>query len=490
MPIKKEVIWTDSITPAAYLQELYLAYPYDIEEALVYSLLESEPVLSSALWNFIDYARHVHKYQILAKPKKQCDLTPLYITMCQYAQRNHTVLHTHQFQFDAILHVRKYTMHNPYAYLPLEQVYFVDQIQLLIPPSINLCSPQSAFMIENAEEFPYHGLSFNATDFLALSIRIADQNGILYLPKKQIGLLCACASLYQIDEPAPHADFILLYGIANKYTKLCTYYDATNQLYVGLAMGEENINSLENLKAMIMTLFNSTCLRKQDYPLHASMVCFHFPKRDIGVVLAGEENSGKSEIMDALMHLCDKRQIPYTKIFDDQGTLHYLDNEIVATGTEIGAYIHGDALPRERILTNVFSSVLVKEDTSTHFLTPFTNYEETCRFHKVDILLYLDNYEKAKGIKQIDDLEAAFQIFHSGKYRGHGKKQPSYSPFFNPLGPYQNKELAGSILRQFLSYIFLSSIYVGILFTRCTPSYKEHAYHRFAKQVLTLLQKE
>lgn len=488
MSTRKEILWIDTITPAAYLQALYLAYPYDIEEELVYSLLDKEPIACPALWDFIDYARHVHKYQILSQPTQPCDLTPLFLTMCQYAQRNHMVLHTHQFQFDAILHTCHYPIHNPYADLPFEDVSFVDQIQLLIPPSIDLDSLQLTSLIENAQAFPFRGLSFNASDFLALSIRIADQNGILYLPKNQIGLLCACASLYQIDVPNPDYDFILLYGIANASSKRCTYYDATNQVYVGLVMGSEPMDSFENLKTMIMTLFNSTCLRKHDYPLHATMVKFHFPQQDIGIVLAGEENSGKSEIMDALMKLCDEQAITYTKIFDDQGTLHYLDNEVVATGTEIGAYIHGDALPRERIFANVFSSVLVHEHTTTHFLTPFTTYEETCCFHKVDILLYLDNYAKTKGIKQVHDLEEAYQIFYNGKHLKHGDIHPSYSPFFNPLGLHQNEEQASLILRQFLTYIYLNNLYLGILYTRCSPSRKEHAYQRFAKQILQLLQ--
>lgn len=483
-----ELILEEQVVPKQYLSALLRLYPYDIEETLVYSLLKPNPFPHKAILDFIEFARHIHKYHIVKKTKDMPLLEPLFVTMCRVSQRNQMVLHTHQFCFDATLHACAYNIHNPYAHLPLQSIYFVDSIHLHKPASIDTQVDTTLMAITISPTFLFQDLSINACDFLALSIQIADKHGIVFLPARQLGLLCACASLYQIEKPAMQNDFFLLFGISSSKECRSIYFDETNNMFIGLVSGKQSCASFGCLKDMIVTLYHSICIKKHDYPLHAAMITLHFPTRDIGLILAGEERSGKSEIMDALLHICEAASLPCTKVFDDQGTLHDLDNDIYATGSEIGAYIHAEALPRSSIFENIASSVMVKEhNQTTHFLTPFTTHEETLRFHKVDMCIYLDSYTKAKGYHTLDDIGQAISLFQTGIHYKQRHIGPAYSPFFNPFGPAQYPAESTLLLRKYLEIMFLNNIKVGIFYSHYVNTKKVRIYERYANELLQMI---
>ena len=62
--------------------------------------------------------------------------------------------------------------------------------------------------------------------------------------------------------------------------------------------------------------------------------------------------SGKSELLDACLRVCEQKGLSAAPVYDDHGTLHYLDEEIVSTGGEIGALKN---ITHSRI-TSVFST--------------------------------------------------------------------------------------------------------------------------------------
>lgn len=461
-----ELTLYDTITPQAYLQQLLQLYPYDIEKELVFSLLQ-EPMHHPSLLDFIDYARQVRKYVIHYGKETDGHLDALFTTMCKLSQRNQMVLHTHQFQFDASLHACFYHIPYPYAHLPWNAIPFIDEIHLHKPMSITMHSPHKSIPISYVHHFPYQHISMDAEDFFALSIQIVDRHGIVFLPRRHIGLLCACATLYQIEKPTKQHDFYLVYGLCAPTETMQMYWDATNEVAIGLVEGRDNFDHFSYVKDMINTLYHSLCLKKHDYPIRAAMVQVHMPSNDIGILLCGQEQSGKSELLDAFACLLQTHHIPYTKVFDDQGTLHNLDNDMYATGTEIGAYLHVDALPYVRIFDNLSASMILKEQNDVcALLLPFTTHEETSRFHKVDICIYLDTKTTAKGYTTLASPQESFPYFQQ------------HFPF-DTVEQENHRALSDTLLEQFLNTMFLNDIEVGVLHTH-RHTHDSHIYQRLA----------
>lgn len=469
MKPRYELTLYDTITPQTYLQQLLQLYPYDIEKELVFSLLK-EPLEHPSLLAFIDYARSIRKYAIHYGKEIDCHLDALFTTMCKLSQRNQMVLHTHQFQFDASLHACFYPISYAYAHLSWNAIPFIDEIHLHKPMSITMHSRHKHLPISYVQQFPYQHISMDAEDFFALSIQIVDRHGIVFLPRSHIGLLCACATLYQIEKPTKQNDFYLVYGLSAQKETMQMYWDATNEVAIGLVKGRDNFDHFSYVKDMINALYNSLCLKKHDYPICAAMIQVHMPKNDIGILLCGQEQSGKSEILDAFATLLQTHHISYTKVFDDQGTLHYLDNDIYASGTQIGAYLHVDALPHVRIFDNLSASMILKEqDKVAALLLPFTTYEETSRFHKVDVCIFLDTTKTTKGYRMLESPKEAFPYFQQ------------HFPF-DVATQEDAPSLSDTLLEQFLNVMYLNAMEVGLLHTR-RRTQDQHCYQRLAKRL-------
>lgn len=489
MKNQHELVLYEDVTPHTYLTRLLAIYPYDIDHEIVYSLLSKHPSTSGALLSFIDYARSIQTYRILKTNQEQDQLSSLFVHMCEVSQRNQTVLHTHQFQLDATLYIKDVKFHNPYAHLPLQNIPFIDHIHLQEPLSITMDTIDEDAPIHLSNQFIYRDISLQATDFIALSIQITDMSGIVFLPRHQIGLLLACASLFQITPPSHNSDFFLIYGLIAKETSSEIYMDQTNNLYIGLMKGVQTLHHINPLKDMIMTLYNSLCLKKHDYPLHAAMIQLHFPQRTLGLVLVGEANTGKSNLMDRLFHICKQKQIPFTKVFDDQGTLHYMDDELYATGSQIGACVHINDLPKCSIFEHLSASIQIqRKQQTTHLIIPYTSFQETLTFHKVDALYYLNNLEQKKGLQIIDDLQVAITMFHQGLYRKKGCRKPQSSPFVNPYGCVQQESISYALLCEFLNLLFIRNVEIACLHTRVMMRQSQASSTALAMLIFTHLQ--
>ena len=453
-----------TITEQIYLQQLLLLYPYDIEKELVFSLLE-EPMHHPSLQSFIDYARQIRKYVIHYEPTCDCHLDALFTTMCKLVQQNQMVLHTHQFAFDASLHACFYKMSYPYAHLPWSKIPFIDQIHVHKPMSITMHSTYHYGCITYAKQFPYQAISMAAQDFFALSVQIVDRHGIVFLPRQHMGLLCATATLYQIEKPTKQNDFYLLYGLSTQEEHMQIYWDATNEVSIGLVSGKKNFDHFTYVKEMITALYHTLCVKKQDIPLHGSMLQVHMPQNDIGILLCGQQQSGKSELLDAFACLLQAHHITYTKVFDDLGSLHYLDNDIYATGGEIGAYLQVDALPYMRIFDNLSASMILNEQQHVQaLLLPFTTHEEALRFHKVNFCIFIDPAKQTKGYTTLPCPQAALPYFHQTQ------------------SIMDARTCKISLLEDFLNIMYVNGLEVGVLPIHHHKS--DHAlYQRLAKQL-------
>lgn len=483
--MKKQLLFEESVNAQDYLKALLALYPYDIEEAMVYSLLEKTTVPHPVLLSFISWFQTVEKYHLCFHHNDQdATLLHLFEKMSTLSQMNPSVLRPHHFAFDAILELAPHSLTHPYAHLPFEQIPFIERIQLHHIPLLQMPTYQDV-PIQRSCSFIYRDISMDASAFLALSIQIADKRGVIFLSKECLSLALCIASTYPLVSVDDHQDFLLIFGLSQAQHVREYYYDETNELLIGLVGGDSSMHHFRYLKEMVQTLYNSICLQKHDLPLHASMLKIYIEKKVYGLVFAGESASGKSEILMALCRLCHKLGISCLPLYDDHGTWHYLDNEIVSTGGEVSGCTKISYMRKEDVFGQFADSMfLQEEDGAIYQITPLSAYLQTVKFHKVTHVFYLDTVSRDHGYHRLYDLDECTELFLKGPYRNEAHEICS-SFFFNPLGPHQEQERTAQLVRDFLTILYVQDIPVYSLCTDGTPYQKERLFDELAKLILT-----
>lgn len=483
--MKKELLFEEELSAKDYLSKLISIYPYDIEKEMVYSLLSKTTYPHPVLLNFIAYFQTIQKFQIMKKnTPPSTALLHLYTKMSSLAQKNNSVLHTHHYAMDATFFIRHHTFSHPYAHLPFNKIPFLDDIHLHTVPIYHMPLLLAQTPIIKQQTFIFRDISMDASAFYALSIRIADKQGIVYIAKDCLSLAICTAAMYSLCPPCVHQDFILIFGLSGNKNKREYYFDKTNELLIGLVSGDANMHHFLYLKEMILTLYNSICISKHDLPLHAAMIEIKMPTNTYGIVFAGEQGTGKSEMLLAMLHLCNALDIPCTPLCDDHGTLHYLDNEIVSTGGEIGSCKNINDMKKSDVFTDVTSGIFLQEEHgSIYQITPLITHKQSMEFHKVTHIFYLDNVSKEKGYARIQTLPQCQEIFLKGSYR-NAEHVVCSSFFFNALGPYQQQASTTQLVNDFFTILFIQDIPIYILHTRMNRLQKETLFDRMASRIL------
>lgn len=482
--MKKQLLFKDTVTAHSYLEACLKAYPYDIEEKMVYSLLQDTTYPHPVLLSFISYFQTVEKYHLYTKKiLLEEELWKLFEKLSLLSSMNASVLRPHHFAFDATFEVVHHTLAHPYAHLPLERIPVIDRIQLHHVPLLSMPT-HKPIEIVRSHTFIFRDISMDASTFLALRIRIADKQGIIFLSKECLSLALCLAQSYTLAPLSVHQDFILIFGLSQAHNVCEYYYDETNELLLGKVAGDASMHHFLYLKEMIQTLYNTICLRKHDLPLHASMLGIQLHQQRYGLVFAGESGTGKSEILMAMVRLCKARGIACTPLYDDHGTWHYLDNEIVSTGGEVSSCMKISYMRKRDVFDSFADSIFLREDDGDVYqITPLLPYAQTIQFHKVTHVFYLDTVSREHGYIRMYDLDECMELFIKGPYRNQlGKISSSF--FFNPLGPQQAKEETTELVRDFLTILYVQDIPVYSLYTGGTASRKVHLFEELAMVIL------
>lgn len=465
---KYELYMEGEISNKQYLSILINEYPYDIDETIVYSLLNKNTYPHPSLLEFIRYFANISKFHIITRESESThSLTQLWERMSTLHQMNDHILHTHRFSFVAHLKVKKYNINNPYAHLPLQKVLFLDQITLHHNPVLKTRQQIFQDTISKSTHFIYRDLSMNAQDFLAVAIRISNQYGIIYIPKRCISMILAITQLYDVVKPPTHINFICIYGVSSNKHLNTFYYDETNDLTIGLVCGDSSIEYFDYVKKMIACLYNNICIKKHDLPIQASMVEIKHHQQTFGVVFIGNAHCAKSEMANVMCELSN-HDFSVLCIFDDFGTLHYLDNDIWATGSEIGSFVQINTVDKKHILSYLHDSILMNvHHENAHVILPASTHDDSFAFHHVDAVFYLNNYEDKSGFIFIDQLKQAKEIFIEGRFIDiFNEDQSIKSTFFaNPFGVSQNKDTCLELIDNFFNVMYINNIEMGVIYT-------------------------
>lgn len=284
----------------------------------------------------------------------------------------------------------------------------------------------------------------------------------------------ANANLFQLatrKEVAENkVDGILVFGYPDG-TETCTYtYDQEADLWVGKVPYMEMIEYFGYMKKMVLTMHNAIMMSKGRLPVHGSMINLRFRgNRSLGVCFIGDSGAGKSEVIEAMDLLKHPDLLSMDIIFDDMGSFLIENGQVLAQGSEIGAFIRLDDLDKGSPYKSMDRAIFMNPDsTNARIVVPVTAYHVITKKHPIDFLFYANNYENKVGYrlaKQANDIK---DVFVEGKRMAMAtthEKGLSTTYFANPFGPMQDQATCDGLLERFFKVLTESGVPVGEVYT-------------------------
>jgi len=148
--------------------------------------------------------------------------------------------------------------------------------------------------------------------------------------------------------------------------------------------------------------------------------------------------------------------------------------EIVGIGTEIGAFLRLDDLKPGYAFGQIDRAIIMSANrVNARIIMPITPYERVIKEHKIDFVLYANNYEEINDdhplIERLENAQRALSIFQEGAVMSKGTTTSTglvHSYFANIFGPPQYRELHDKIAKKFFKLFFEHNIFVGQMRTR------------------------
>lgn len=387
--------------------------------------------------------------------------------------RNTRVYRQIQAGTNACVSVRKVKTKLPQLYAPLYDIPFIDSVLLRTPMLIYPKSNKRTGMFEERDTNPIHEFSGNKHEWLCYPCKIGSLLAFIYLHRDYIASGVSLANLFElasVEECNKKPDLICLFGNEDNQNQTSFYHDDEHDIWVGCVSYGPLIDYFGYIKKMSLTLHNLAMMQKGWLPIHGAFVNITLRNGvKKGIMLMGDSGAGKSESIEALRALGKETIRNIEVVFDDMGSIHIEDGIPYGQGTEIGAFIRLDDLDKGTPYRDMDRSIFMNPDSSNaRVITPAAPYDIVSKNHKIDLFCYANNYDKAIGMREIDDIEEAKAIYKEGKRMALGTTQEvgiSCTYFANPFGPMQKQEICDPLIDEVFSILKKNHVYVGEIFT-------------------------
>ena len=287
-------------------------------------------------------------------------------------------------------------------------------------------------------------------------------------------------------------DILYIYGVKDFENEMKTvfYNDKENNMIIGYANYNEDIDYFGYMKKMILTLHNIRMIEKGKLPIHGAMVNIVMKNgKTFNIAIMGDSGAGKSESLEAFRALSEKYVKDMKVIFDDMGT--FVLNETTspkAYGTEIGAFVRLDDLDTGYAYKEIDRSIFMNPDKiNSRIIIPIASYNDIMKGYPIDMFLYANNYEEGEEIEFFNSSEEAIPVFKAGKRMAKGttsEKGLVDSYFANPFGPVQNIAKTDILIEKFFEDMFKKGVKVGQIRTQLGIKGKEKDGPKRAAQKL------
>jgi energy-coupling factor transporter ATP-binding protein EcfA2 len=316
--------------------------------------------------------------------------------------------------------------------------------------------------------------------------------------------MCNLFQLANDSDLAKKPDALFIYGVPGtvldglaKYSTVF-FDDDENGIFVGAIPDRPEFGYFGYLKKMILTLHNSIVIKMGNMPFHGAMVKIMLQgNKEATILLMGDTGAGKSETLEAFRVLADKYIRQLTIIADDMGSIELDSNGYpIGYGTEIGAFLRLDDLQPGYAFGHLDRSIIFNpSQVNARIVFPVTNFETVIAGHKIDYILYANNFEEIDTehpvIEKFSSAEWALDIFSEGAVMSKGTTTSSglvHSYFANIFGPPEYKELHDEIAAKHFASFFKHNIFVGQMRTRLgIPGYESSGPREAALELLKII---
>ena len=375
----------------------------------------------------------------------------------------------------------RFTYHHSYS--NLQNIAFVTSILTRPPFMVYSKSNTRTGYFKEIEKNPLADLAINKLHYFAFPIKVGPLLAFVYIHRDflhhGIGLsnLFEMATYDEFKDRKP--ELVYVYGIRESDFDCTYYHDKDENMYIGFVSRANKNDYFGYLKKMLLTLHNVYMIDQKRLPIHGAMVSVILKNDRVkNIVVIGDSGAGKSETLEALRTIGSDYIRQMDVIFDDMGTFLYHHKHVVAQGTEIGAFVRLDDLDTGYAYKEMDRAIFLNPDqVNARVILPISYYEYIIKYHKIDMVLYANNYEdKDEGLKIFDNIDDALNCFRDGKRFAKGTTSEVglvSSYFANPFGPYQKEAETEPLLVDYFKSIMDQHIPLGEIYTRLAIPGKE-----------------
>ncbi|OED59281.1 hypothetical protein [Acholeplasma laidlawii] len=393
---------------------------------------------------------------------------------------------------------------NPWTYdapyTKLTDNRFVTGIVITPPLMIYSKSNTRTGLFKEVFNNPLKDIELHKNDYVVVAIKVGPFLTYAYIHNKfmkyavTLGSLFEMVSFQEYKDKKP--DLIYVYGINESKYDGTYFHDKENDIYAGFVSIDDKNDYFGYVKKMLLTLHNVKMIHEKKLPIHGAMFRLQLKGgKTKHVVIIGDSGAGKSETIESLRVVGEGKVTSIEIIYDDMGTFDIKDGKIVSYGTEIGAFVRLDDLDQGYAYKQIDRAVFLNPNkTNARVVLPAADYEFVMKDHKVDLLLYANNYDETKsGLEIFDASDDAAKIFEDGKRMAKGTTSEvgmTSTYFANPFGPVQHEDLTKELIATYFNKLKDNNIPVGVIYTKLAlDGYEQKGPQEAALKLLEYLVK-
>ena len=461
-----------------------------------------------ALANFVeymyDYWRHFDRFIINDSEGDRLDkrpyrtfnetieqLTHLIRTVYRHIQENITGSHPRVYRQVpagaemAVISLPKDISYSGDQYKKLNSIHVIRQMLIYPPLVIQQPMNKRTGHFKKIDINPIDLINLESDEWICYPAKVGKLLIMVYFHLEFFELGFSMCNLFQLagdDDLLKKPDALFIYGVPgnaidglSKYSTVF-YDDEKNGVFVGAIPNRPEFGYFGYLKKMILTLHNSIVMKSGNMPFHGAMVKILLQgNKEATILMMGDTGAGKSETLEAFRVLADKHIRQLTVIADDMGSIELDENGCpIGYGTEIGAFLRLDDLQPGYAFGHLDRSIIMNpSQVNARIVFPVTKFETVIQGHKIDYILYANNYEEIDTehpvIEKFSTAEWALDIFSEGAVMSKGTTTSSglvHSYFANIFGPPEYKEVHDKIAKKYFESFFKNNVYVGQMRTR------------------------
>lgn len=503
------------------------------ESSLVpHIFIESEVFLRNLqlLNNFVehlyDYWRHFDRFIVNDSEGDRLDKRPyrtfnetvehlnhLIRTVYRHVQENITGSHPNVYRQvpagaeTALISLPKKVAYSSEKYRKLNTVPVIRQMLIYPPLVIQQPMNKRTGEFKRIETNPVDLIDLSPDEWLCYPAKVGKLLIMVYFHINFFELGFALCNLFQLAEDRDlkqNPDAVFFYGVQGNVldglSEFPTVFfeDDENSMFVGAVPGRPEFGYFGYLKKMVLTLHNSIIMKSGKMPFHGAMVKILLQgDKEATVLMIGDTGAGKSETLEAFRVLGEKYIRELTIIADDMGSIE-LDNDgnPIGYGTETGAFLRLDDLQPGYAYGHLDRSIIMNPNqVNSRIVIPVTAFETIIKGHKIDYILYANNYEEIDDqhpvIEKFDSADYALSVFRKGAVMSKGTTTTSglvHSYFANIFGPPEYRELHDEIADRYFTEFFRTNVFVGQMRTRLGISgYESTGPGEAAKALLKII---